>query len=208
MAAIVGPPPNQIPLPGLGVVGSVIESPAGCGVLRPVTLGTPTPQQLKKQSELAADLGLKIYVTQEGWYRVTRAAMIAAGFDPGANFKKLSLYTEGVEQPLVVNADSIEFYGRRLDTISTGARTYWLRSERRPRRTACRSRGPTAATPLAGSIAFTYEKRERSIFFAAVVEQRRRRELLRTAGLERADHAADQPRQRSIRRSAATPRSR
>src|SRR5207244_13379151 len=97
-AAFVGPPPNQIPLPGLGVVGSVIESPAGFGVLRPATLGTPSAQQLKKQSELAADFGLKIYVTQEGWTRVTRAAMIAAGFDPGANFKKLSLYAERIEQ--------------------------------------------------------------------------------------------------------------
>jgi hypothetical protein len=168
VAAIVGPPPNQIPLPGLGVVGSVIESPAGCGVLRPVTLGTPTSQQLKKQSELAADFGLKIYVTQEGWYRVTRAAMIAAGFDPGANLKKLSLYAEGVEQPLVVNADSVEFYGRRLDTISTGARTYWLRwydgaANRLP---LARAHG---GTPLAGSISFTYEKRERSMFLAAVV---------------------------------------
>jgi hypothetical protein len=168
LAAIVGPPPNQIPLPGLGVAGSVIESPAGCGVLRPATLGTPTAQQLKKQSELAADYGLKIYVTQEGWYRVTRAAMIAAGFNPGDNFKKLSLYEEGVEQPIVVNTDSIEFYGRRLDTISTGARTYWLRwsdgaANRLP---FARAHG---GTPLAGSIRFEYEKRERSMFLAAIV---------------------------------------
>jgi Peptidase family C25 len=167
-AAIVGPPPNQIPLPGLGVAGSVIESPAGFGVLRPATLGTLSAQQLKKQSELAADFGLKIYVTQEGWYRVTRAAMIAAGFDPGANFKKLSLYAEGIEQSLVVNADSIEFYGRRLDTISTGARTYWLRlGERSAARLP--SAKSKSGTPLAGSISFTYEKRERSMFLAAVV---------------------------------------
>jgi hypothetical protein len=168
VAAIVGPPPNQIPLPGLGVAGSIVESPAGCGVLRPATLGAATAQQLKKQSELAADFGLKIYVTREGWYRVTREQMSAAGFNPGANFKKLSLYEQGLEQPLVVNSDSIEFYGRGLDSISTGARTYWLRwSEGSANRLPLvKSRG---GAPLAGSVSFAYEKRERSMFLAAIV---------------------------------------
>ena len=168
VAAIVGPPPNQIPLPGLGVAGSVVESPAGCGVLRPATLGAATAQQFRKQSELAADFGLKIYVTQEGWYRVTRDQMVAAGFNPGANFKKLSLYEQGIEQPIVVNSDSIEFYGRRLDTISTGARTYWLRwSEGAANRLPLVKPRPRA--PIAESVAFTYEKRERSMFLAAIV---------------------------------------
>jgi Peptidase family C25 len=167
-AAIVGPPPNQIPLPGLGVAGSIVESPAGCGVLRPATLGAASAQQLRKQSELAADFGLKIYVTQEGWYRVTRDQMAAAGFNPGANFKKLSLYEQGVEQPIVVNADSIEFYGRGLDTISTGARTYWLRwSEGAANRLPLVK--PRGGAPLAGSVTFAYEKRERSMFLAAIV---------------------------------------
>ncbi|HKS22732.1 MAG TPA: C25 family cysteine peptidase [Thermoanaerobaculia bacterium] len=168
VAAIVGPPPNQIPLPGLGVTGSIVEPPAGCGVLRPATLAAATAQQFKKQSELAADFGLKIYVTQEGWYRVTREQMSAAGFNPGANFKKLSLFEAGIEQPLVVNADSIEFYGRGLDTISTGARTYWLRwSEGSANRLPLvKSRGGAALT---GSVAFAYQKRERSMFLAAIV---------------------------------------
>src|SRR4051794_23925466 len=123
---IVGPPPDTIPLPGLGANGSVFASPAGYGVVRAAALPAPTDQQIKQQQALAADPGLKIYVAQEGWHRLTRAAMLAAGFDPGKDLKKLSLYMQGSEQPLLVNTDSVEFYGQRLDTFSTGARTYWL----------------------------------------------------------------------------------
>ena len=155
-------------LPGVGSHGSVIESPAGCGVVRPITLGLATDKQVRQQLDLAASAGLKIYVTEEGWQRVTRAAMIAAGFDPGSNFKKLSLYMQGLEQPIVVNDDSIEFYGQPLDAISTGARTYWLRlgngaANRLPLSKA------RSAEPLTGSVAFSYEKQERSLFFAALV---------------------------------------
>ncbi|HEV2722846.1 MAG TPA: hypothetical protein VG323_22670, partial [Thermoanaerobaculia bacterium] len=153
VAAIVGPPPNSTPLPGLGSIGAVIDSPLGYGVVRSVALPAPTDKQVKQQQDNAADLGLKIYVTQEGWYRVTRAAMVAAGFDPGANFKKLSLYMQGIEQPLVVNDDSVEFYGQRLDTFYTGARTYWLRvGNGATRLPVSHAKG---GDPFTGSVSFT-----------------------------------------------------
>lgn len=155
-------------LPGIGAHGSVIESPAGCGVVRPFTLGPSTDKQLRQQFDLAASAGLKIYVTEEGWQRVTRAAMIAAGFDPGSNFKKLSLYVQGIEQPIVVNDDSIEFYGQPLDSISTGARTYWLRLGNGAANRVPLSKAKSAE-PLTSSVAFSYEKQERSLFFAALV---------------------------------------
>jgi uncharacterized repeat protein (TIGR01451 family) len=174
VAGAVSQPANTTPLPGLGANGSVVESPAGYGVVRPNALGAPSERQLKQQADLAGEPGLKIYVAQEGWYRVTRAAMLAAGFDPGTNGRKLSLYMQGIEQPLVVNEgsggtfDSIEFYGQKLDTISTGARTYWLRSgdgsaDRLP---LSKIKG---GDPLTGGVAFTAERDERGIFFPALI---------------------------------------
>src|SRR4029079_7491960 len=62
---------NATPLPGLGANGSAIESPAGYGVVRSVALPAPSDKQIKQQQDNAADQGLKIYVTQEGWYRLT-----------------------------------------------------------------------------------------------------------------------------------------
>jgi hypothetical protein len=165
---IVGPPPNVVPLPGLGANGSVLESPPGYGVVRSSALPPATDKQVKQQQDLAADPGLKIYVAQEGWYRVTRAAMAAAGFDPGANFKKLSLYMQGIEQPLLVGDDAVEFYGQKLDTFSTGARTYWLRAgQGSPNRLPISH--AKGGDPLAGAIPFTYEKIERSVFAAQYV---------------------------------------
>jgi len=163
--AIVGPPPGTTPLPGLGASGSVFESPAGCGVVRSVALPTATDKQFRQQQDLAATPGLKIYVAQEGWYRVTRAAMVAAGFDPGADLKKLSLYMQGVEQPLAVNADSIEFYGQRLDTAAAGARTYWLRAGSANRLPVSHAKG---GDPVAGDVVFTHERIERTTFMPQV----------------------------------------
>jgi len=168
VAGAVNQPANATPLPGLGANGAIIDSPLGYGVVRSVALPAPDDKQVRQQQDLAADQGLKIYVTQEGWYRVTRAQMVAAGFDPGANFKKLSLYMQGIEQPLLVNDDSVEFYGQRLDTFSTGARTYWLRAGN-----GSANRLPVSHTkggdPLTGSVPFTIQKLDRSLFLTFVL---------------------------------------
>src|SRR5213075_1938954 len=60
-------PANATPLAGLGISGTVLASPAGYGVVRSLTLGDISDAQLRQQKELAADAGLKIFVTQEGW---------------------------------------------------------------------------------------------------------------------------------------------
>lgn len=158
-------------LGGLGANGSILQSPTGIGVQQPLTIPAATQQSTKAQLDLAGDAGLKIYVSQEGWYRVTRADMLAAGFDPGpaeSNAdKKLTLFTGGIEQPIVADSDGIEFYGLPIDTLSTGARTYWLRSGK-----GNGARLPTAKNkggdPVTGSLPFTYERKERSIYFAAL----------------------------------------
>lgn len=158
---------NSSPMPGLGQQGSVLESQPGMGADRPLTIATPAKSQNDKQQSLAAQTGLKIYVTTEGWQHVTRAAMLAAGFDPGADMNALGMYSIGLAQPFVAEADAIDFYGFPLDTVSTGARTYWLRNDSG---TGRKFGSPAAGggAPLSGDVAFTYRRTERTLFFAGL----------------------------------------
>lgn len=163
---------DSLPLAGLGADGSVVANAAGVGVLRPTTLATVTSSQLNQHLELANDTSLKIHVAKEGWYRVTKAQMLAAGFDPGSKTNQLALYSQGIEQPIVVSSaskndfdsgDSIEFYALDLDTPATGARTYWLRSKGgNNARLEPSSAGGGA--PLTGTVPFTYQRIDRSVF--------------------------------------------
>jgi uncharacterized repeat protein (TIGR01451 family) len=168
--------PDSPPLSGLGSGGAVLASPAGIGFLQPLTLPPPTAAQMKAQRDLAGDPGLKIYVSQEGWYHVSRADMLAAGFDPGTDPKKLSLSMQGVEQPISVEqqasspvVDGIDFYGLPLDTPSTGARTYWLRAGDKGNAYRIDKSHDRGGDPLTGSVPFTYDRRERTIYFAALI---------------------------------------
>jgi uncharacterized repeat protein (TIGR01451 family) len=77
----------------------------------------------------------KISVNAEGWYVVTRAQLLAAGFELSGDTRMLQLFAEGVEQPIAIvgkrsgaftAADSIEFYGTGIDTPFSGTRVYWL----------------------------------------------------------------------------------
>jgi len=175
IAGIVSAHANTTPLSGLGVDGAVFASPDGFGAAHAKTQDPATAAQSKQQLDLAADQGLKIYVSREGWQRVTRAAMTAAGFDPGSDARGLSLFMLGSEQSIVVDDggdgkfdanDAIEFYGYPLDTLSTGARTYWLRAKGNGRRAALSS--TTGGDPVTGSVPFTYERIMRGIFAAIV----------------------------------------
>jgi len=168
-------PANAPSLAGLGASGTVLASPAGYGVVRNLTLGDVTDAQVKQQRDLAGDAGLKIFVTAEGWQRLTKSAILAAGYDPGNDSKKLSLFCAGIEQPITVDDgddnrfdanDAIEFYGLPLDTRSTGARTYWLRTKGGNNRVKlAKDKG---GDPVTGSVAFTARRIDRNIFFAAL----------------------------------------
>jgi len=158
---------DSAPLAGLGANGSILQSAPGVGVIQPLTLPAATSQQTKTQLDLAGDAGLKIYVSKEGWYRITRAQLIAAGYDPGNDEKKISLFTSGIELPIIADSDGIEFYGLPIDTTSTGARTYWLRSGKGngSRIKVTKNKG---GDPVASPLPFTYDRIERSIHFAAL----------------------------------------
>jgi uncharacterized repeat protein (TIGR01451 family) len=173
VAGTVSSPPNTSPLSGLGAGGYVFTPPDGFGATHATAQEPATPEQYKQQLVLAADNGLKIYVAQEGWYRLTRAAMTAAGYDPGSDPRTISLSMLGTEQSITIDDggdgtfdpnDAIEFYGYPLDSVSTGARTYWLRSSKGNGGSRVTVSSVNGGDPITGSVPFTFERIERSIF--------------------------------------------
>ena len=83
------------------------------------------PATLERQWAIAAGSAVKIDVSKDGWYRVTRSRLRRLGAsltDPS----RLRLYADGNEVPMLIKRDGIGFYGQGLDTPSTDTRTYWL----------------------------------------------------------------------------------
>ena len=80
------------------------------------------------QRWVAAQQGAKISVIRDGLYRVTRAELATTNFNLNAPVANWQLYADGVEQPIIVNpnGDFIEFYGRSIDTPTSGTRVYYL----------------------------------------------------------------------------------
>ena len=130
---------------------------------------------LARQFELAGQSAAKILVGAEGYYRVTRAQLVAAGFDPGSDPRVLSLFVDGQEVPIAVldggdgkfdSSDALEFYAVGMDSTYSGTRAYWLIKGSNGLR--FKPKAKAKGTPLtAQSFPFTLERKERFIFFAA-----------------------------------------
>ena len=130
---------------------------------------------LARQFEIAGQAAAKILIGSAGYYRITRAQLVAAGFDPGSDPRVLSLFVDGQEIPIAVNdggdgkwdaADSIEFYAVGMDSTYSGTRTYWLIDGTNGQR--FKPKGKLKGTPfIAASFPFTLERKERFIFFGA-----------------------------------------
>jgi hypothetical protein len=164
--------------PTIGSVGGIFTTSAGMGVTLPAP-DAPAAQQLAEQWQLASVPAVKVVVTQPGWYRVKKSDLLAAGFDPGNNPNAISVFTDGVEVPIVMNAkgaskfdndDSIEFLGRGIDTSGTGGRVYYI-TARKGAASRIKSTGGrgNSGTPAASSFPYTFERIERTIFFTALV---------------------------------------
>jgi uncharacterized repeat protein (TIGR01451 family) len=158
LVAEVADAANTDTLAELGSTGGVFVSPRGIGAAP--SLAAPGA----RINDLAASPAIKLLVTQEGWYRVTFAQLTVAGFVPG---KKLALFTGGIEQPIVVTGDAVEFYGLGLDTTSSGARAYWLANDKGLASRIVKDKSK-AAKPAITSTPFTYERIERTVFFTAL----------------------------------------
>ena len=150
----------------------------------------------EEQWALAAQPGVKIYIKEDGWYRVGEPELVAAGLSPGVDPRYLQLYADGEEQCLMVTGsddgrfdpeDAIEFYGTGLDTPFTAAHVYWLVAGSRPGRRldtpftdirlnlGKRMRIPRGlrgrGAPL--SFPFSVELKERTFYFAALTNGER-----------------------------------
>ncbi len=165
------------PDPTLGSVGGIFTTAPGMGVEIPAP-AAPTQAQLDEQWKLAGVQAVKVIVTKPGWYRVKKSQLVAAGFDPGTNGRAISVYTEGVEVPVLVNAkneakfeadDSIEFFGRAIDTVSTGGRVYYI-TIKRGSGLRVKSVGAKGASgsPAPNSFPYNFSRTERTVFFTAL----------------------------------------
>jgi hypothetical protein len=152
---------------------------------------------LEMQHDLAERASVKLMVSQDGWYRVTQEQLVVAGLPTNVDEQLLHLYVDGVEVPLRVNSngsgtfepgDSIEFYGTRLNTLTTNKHVYWLAvgtgtGKRIPggrveRNTHQGSNGKAAvfnntSVPapdgFATGFAHTVERRDRFIYFSSLL---------------------------------------
>ncbi|HEX7831180.1 MAG TPA: C25 family cysteine peptidase [Thermoanaerobaculia bacterium] len=138
--------------------------------------GTPKARANQNaQWSVAAQKTLKLMITSEGWYRVTKSEITAAGYEAGTDSGNLSLYASGIEQPLFVDdggdgrfdaTDAIEFYAIGNDTPSSGARAYWL-VRNKPQPTLTKPSNPKGGTPVKNT-PYTFRRVERTVFFTAL----------------------------------------
>lgn len=95
---------------------------------------------VEQQWVVAGQPALKIAIKKDGWYRVTQAQMVAAGFNPTVDIRNLRLFVDGTEVAIATSQSMgsfgsggfIEFYGRGLDTPTTDSRTYYLIADTTP----------------------------------------------------------------------------
>jgi hypothetical protein len=171
------------------LLSAVGATPAASGAVAPAPAAIrrvlrSANSSLAVQWQLAGMNAARIGVRQEGWYRIGKADLLAAGFDPGTDPSALRLYNRGVEQAISVvpgatgNFDSssyIEFYGTGLDTPSTDTNVYWLvkdwMSGQSPRR--IQTADALAGHPGAGSYRAAVERRDRTVYFAALMDPTR-----------------------------------
>jgi hypothetical protein len=137
------------------------------------------------QRAIAAGRAVKISVRRSGWYRVTQAQLLAAGLDPNSDARRLQLFVDGEELPMLVNGDqarlvkndSIEFYGQALDTLNTDTHVYWLVNGATPgkrlngRWTKFKPGGANWAdgsSPNSG-FAMTTERKDKLVYFSGLL---------------------------------------
>jgi hypothetical protein len=116
------------------------------------------------QKWVAAQPGAKIGVRQTGMYRVTKSQLAAAGFDVNSDINLWQLYSDGVEQAIIVepSGNYIDFYGKGIDTIESNTRVYYLVVGTHPgRRMANVGFRPAASTVKAHNFEASVSLKER-----------------------------------------------
>jgi hypothetical protein len=129
-----------------------------------------------RQWHLAANDAGKIVIDRDGWVRVTRDQLAAAGYDPGPNAGELRVTNRGRQIPVAFTGledgrldpdDAIEFFALAMDTSSTDENVYWLHRDVGSPRAVEKIDAPAASEPVALFPA-TVERRDRSVYVAAL----------------------------------------
>ncbi|KKL75022.1 hypothetical protein LCGC14_2059050, partial [marine sediment metagenome] len=78
------------------------SSKATFRMIDPENPSDPRLQPNEEQWALAAQPGVKIYVKEDGWYRVGKPELVAAGLSPDVDPRYLQLYADGEEKSMMV----------------------------------------------------------------------------------------------------------
>jgi hypothetical protein len=167
--AASGVPPKQINAALLAQVGN-----AQVGLTEWVDTTTrPLAARMQVQAVSAPRTGVKLTVRKSGFYRVTGADLAAAGCSLAGEPRLLQMTVDGQEVPINVLTDAkgqvsaVEFYGTGLDAAYSDARSYLLAFGTTPGLRITQ----TKATPLIGklgSVFYAVERRDRTVYFAAL----------------------------------------
>jgi peptidase C25-like protein len=145
-----------------------LEPAAKHADLRLALSATPQIQPSKK--------AVKLFVKRAGFYRLTQEELLRAGLDPSVDPRTLALFANGHEQAIEVKgegdgrfdqADTVEFYGTGVDSPYTDTRVYWLVAGTTQGK-RMKMEESTAKPTAPGSFSYTVERKERSIYFAAL----------------------------------------
>ena len=124
------------------------------------------------QRTVAAQPGVKIGVKKEGFYRVSRAELQAAGFDVNAPAANWQLYVNGVEQAIIVepNGNYIEFYGKGINTLESNTQIYFLTAGSvQGKRIAGKIQRQLRANVFSNGYRQTFFKEERAVYASSVL---------------------------------------
>ena len=133
------------------------------------------------QRAIAAGEAIKIEVRKNGWYRLTQAELVSAGFDLSADARYLRLFVNGEEVPISLSTsgarfnanDTLEFFGVGLNTPTTDTQTYWLITGDTPGKRLIARRGklkPFDESEITlRSFAVTAERREKLVYFSSLL---------------------------------------
>jgi len=143
---------------------------------RKTEVASVTPEGMKLQMELAGEEAVKLGVKEEGWYRISQQELLGAGMRRDVDARKLRLYVDGGEVPMIVNGeqdgrldpgDSIEFYGVGLESAATSRHVYWVVAggQNGARIKATKTVGSQSG---GGSFMATVERKDRTLYFGGL----------------------------------------
>lgn len=116
--------------------------------------------------------GARIGVRRDGFHRVTKAELQAAGFNVNSDSGLWQLYRQGVQQAIIIgpNADYIDFYGVAVDVPETDMAMYYLVSgPSAGKRIGTRVARPLSGTVTSPSYAQTFTQKQRSNYLNQVL---------------------------------------